>query len=302
MRWDKSVFRRAILCVCLGMVLTIRLDEIKAEQEEKENPNLERELEIEIGPGGKEEKGLQVRFGFGSCSKDAAQNESQVMNLWESVERADPSLWLWLGGGGEADRTSFPLLWEPSPLDTVQAKYSHMLSSPAYSHLTHSLPSLAPFFRHPSAEDPKDKGHLLVLGIPDDHDRNFNNGQGSTPGINDPFVKDIFLRFLGEPSQSPRWHRSGFYIAYSFFTSSFSDAFAHSNSSTPRRHIFKLILLDPRSFSNPSTGDILGEDQWNWLERQLEICHPSHPEQIFFIASPIQILPFDKPFAESWIH
>ena len=68
-------------------------------------------------------------------------------------------------------------------------------------------------------------------------------------------------------------------------------AYYLGTQSTP--HFAKLILLDVHY--NARSDDVLGENQWTWLEKQLNDPSP----HIFFIASGIQIIPDDR-IQQSW--
>jgi hypothetical protein len=61
----------------------------------------------------------------------------------------------------------------------------------------------------------------------------------------------------------------------------------------------KVILLDVRYNRDDPTvpdRDILGEEQWQWFERELR----ESDAQINFVGSGIQVLPRDKPVQEKW--
>jgi len=114
--------------------------------------------------------------------------------------------------------------------------------------------------------------------------------------------EQIFLDFFKDPQDSPRRGREGVYGSYSF--------------GTPGK-LCQILLLDtrffrdelPRKKGKPAkgtvgwyepTGDtsktLLGEEQWNWLEKQLQI-----PADMRIIASSIQVLSFEKGM-ENWGH
>jgi alkaline phosphatase D len=54
------------------------------------------------------------------------------------------------------------------------------------------------------------------------------------------------------------------------------------------------VLLDVRF--NKTTEDILGEEQWVWLENELA----ESKSEITFIVSPIQVLVLDRPLQEKF--
>lgn len=53
-----------------------------------------------------------------------------------------------------------------------------------------------------------------MIGIWDDHDYGINDGDAS---YSDKLASQkLFLEFLDEPPESPRWHRPGLYNAWTF--------------------------------------------------------------------------------------
>ncbi|KRX00335.1 hypothetical protein PPERSA_10834 [Pseudocohnilembus persalinus] len=117
-----------------------------------------------------------------------------------------------------------------------------------------------------------------VVGVWDDHDYGLNNG-----GIDFKYKdrnQQFFLDFLDEPKFSPRRARKGIYEAYYI--------------GEPK--LVKVLLLDVRYSNNHMTGDVLGQEQWNWLDEQLSEYSPL----LYVIASGMQIIPDNKPGAETW--
>ena len=119
-----------------------------------------------------------------------------------------------------------------------------------------------------------------VVGVYDDHDFGMNDVGRDFP---EKLVsKDLFLDFIGEPKDSPRRKRSGIYQAY------------HFGKDQQR---IKVILLDTRyNREKPgASSDILGEEQWQWLTRELQ----GDDAELVLIVSSIQVLPFEHDF-EKW--
>ena len=119
-----------------------------------------------------------------------------------------------------------------------------------------------------------------IVGVWDDHDY---GGNGATKY--NPMKKEsqkLFLDFLDEPLDSPRRAREGVYASYLF--------------GEPGKQI-KLILPDERYFRDRKgeNSDILGETQWQWLEKQLK----DSSAQVFFIGSSTQIVGRDH-FHDKW--
>lgn len=109
-----------------------------------------------------------------------------------------------------------------------------------------------------------------VTGIWDDHDFDSNGTGGS--GRDTSSTEKVFLDFLGEPVDSPVRHRKGIYRSYTF---------------GPKGKRVKFILLDTRSFKEDpgKENSLLGEDQWQWLTRELN----SKSAELFIIASSINV-------------
>ena len=103
--------------------------------------------------------------------------------------------------------------------------------------------------------------------------------------------KRLFLDFVGEPTESPRRQQDGVYSAYTY---------------GPKNKQVKIILLDTRASAEPSTPaaskgkkkttepDILGEAQWEWLEKELK----QNPAELTLIGNSTQIIPEEHPFAK----
>jgi len=95
------------------------------------------------------------------------------------------------------------------------------------------------------------------------------------------------LDYLDEPEDSERRKIGrGIYTSYSFGTGVKS---------------FRIILLDTRFnksswFHDWENSDILGQEQWDWLEETLI----NNNETFTFISSGTQILPFDRILTEAW--
>jgi alkaline phosphatase D len=123
-----------------------------------------------------------------------------------------------------------------------------------------------------------------LIGTWDDHDYGENDG--------DMRYKDkvesqrIFLDFLDEPSNSSRRKQRGVYVSYLY---------------GPVGKQIKVILLDNRfSQYNPKDGseapDMLGDDQWEWLERELL----TNTAQLTIIGAGLQIVSWGKMVGEGW--
>lgn len=119
-----------------------------------------------------------------------------------------------------------------------------------------------------------------ILGTWDDHDFGANDAGREFPGKD--FAQPLLLDFLEVPTDDPRREREGVYAA---------ETLGEGDQS------IKVILLDTRYFreSPGPDADILGEAQWQWLERELV----GSTAAIHLLVSSIQVLPTEHRF-EKW--
>lgn len=185
------------------------------------------------------------RIAFGACSFQFGKQQ-----VWKSVIKQEPNLWIWLGDniyGDTEDMVAFA------------AKYAQLDSNANYRLLKQTMPIIATW---------------------DDHDYGGNNLGKHYPKKAES--KNLFLTFFGEPKDSPRWNRQGVYTSYTY-------------GAGDRK--VKVILLDTRyNRDDPSPdGDMLGEEQWKWLEDEFR----NSDVKITIIASSIQFVNTFKKF-ETW--
>jgi alkaline phosphatase D len=114
-----------------------------------------------------------------------------------------------------------------------------------------------------------------VVAVWDDHDFGLNDAGGEF-GLKEESRK-LFLNFAEEPKDSARWQRKGLYTAHSFDGGR-----------------LKIVLLDVRY--ERVAGNSLGEEQWQWLER--ELAESTH--EVLLLVSPIQVFAFDRPLQEKF--
>lgn len=194
---------------------------------------------------------------FGSCSK---QDEPQPM--WTYILQNNPDVWLWVGDNiyGDSDNPA-----------VLESKYKQQLGRTEYQELLQTTP---------------------VFGIWDDHDYGKNDGDKTFPIKQRS--KELMMDFLQVPDSHEVHQREGAYQAY---------------ICGKQDRKVKIILLDARYFRDTLSrqssgdrayipnqrGDILGEAQWVWLERELS----NSDAQIHLIASGIQVIPMDHVY-EKW--
>lgn len=119
-----------------------------------------------------------------------------------------------------------------------------------------------------------------VIGTWDDHDYGGNDYGKEYP--QKVASQQVFLDFLDEPQGTERRQQEGVYTLHDF---------------GPNGQQVRVILLDTRYHRDAigSGGTILGETQWQWLERALT----ASPAQVNLLVSSIQVLPREHRF-EKW--
>ena len=194
---------------------------------------------------------------FGSCNR---QDEPQP--LWDDILAQRPDLWIWLGDN---------IYGDTDDMREMRGMYAQQLARPEYQQLTATVP---------------------VVGTWDDHDYGVNDG--GQEFSEKQASRDLLLEFLAVPKSQPVWDREGAYQSYTV---------------GPAGRRVKILLLDTRYFRDAllasadtarryganEAGDLLGEAQWRWLEKELR----SSDAQVHIIGSSIQVLAEDHGF-EKW--
>ena len=179
--------------------------------------------------------------------------------LWDDIKAQKPNAWIWLGDIIYGDSKN---------MDVIQKKYDAQSAIDDYAQLVEST---------------------SIYGIWDDHDYGSNNAGKEFEKKAE--TRDLLFNFLAVPPDNSAWSREGAYQSYTL----------ENNGIT-----IKLILLDCRYFRDEATQvngqyqklegyDILGEQQWSWLEHELSI----NDADIHLIANGIQVIPEDHKY-EKW--
>lgn len=189
------------------------------------------------------------KIAFGSCAK-----QDLPQHLWRDVAAAKPDLWIWLGDNiyGTPNAT----------VEKLKTQYQLQRENKDYQ-----------YFK---------KTGVPIIGIWDDNDYGLSDG-----GKNLVFKKEsqqLFLDFLDTPPDAPQRKREGIYTSYLYGKA---------------KQKVKVILLDTRYFRDNlirdttnkkylpnEAGDMLGREQWQWLENELK----NDNAQVTLIASGIQVL------------
>eukprot|EP00922_Rhytidocystis_sp_ex-Travisia-forbesii_P048067 GHVS01071605.1.p1 GENE.GHVS01071605.1~~GHVS01071605.1.p1 ORF type:complete len:742 (+),score=120.78 GHVS01071605.1:108-2333(+) len=264
------------------------------------------------------------RLAFGSCAKQRVSDEG----IWKAVSRRRPSVWVWTG---DSIYTRCP---EPECIERGYVEQSE--KSGGYRQFIEeaSQPCVEPEkSAKNSTADSVDCSNVLkvVDGTWDDHDYGLNDG-GKHFKYKDRSQK-MFLDFLGiSKDDDIRRNRRGVYSSHIF------------GSEVSQHQQVKLILLDTRYHRDdhyiPSVGsyfdnglvacvaaavrwasrfvgvgvdydgDILGEEQWEWLEAQLSYDQAAEGVDepagdggpaVHIIVSSVQVMT-EFPVVESWGH
>ena len=204
------------------------------------------------------------RIAFGSCD-----HQDNPVKLWDQILKQRPEVWIWGGDNVYGDTEN---------MDTLRNKYRRQKNHPGYQRLLQAA---------------------HITGTYDDHDYGVNDG-GKEYRFREQ-SRDILFDFLGIPANDPARKRTGAY---------------HSRTYGPKGRRVKVINLDTRYFrdsltrvskTDDKTGkreqhylpvdglDVLGEEQWAWLERELTKSDAA----VNIINSSIQVLSSQHRF-EKW--
>jgi len=190
----------------------------------------------------------------------SCNDQDDPQSHWGIVLSKVPQVWIWLGDNIYAD-TRVPRVME--------AKYKKQFKHPEYQSLVRQV---------------------RVIGTWDDHDFGENDIGGNFPMKRKS--KELFWDFMQEPKGSVLRAQSGVYRSELWNVGS--------------RKV-KLIILDTRYNRDmlkqndfheyiPSEGDILGAEQWLWLEKEMAA---SKDVDAIVVANGTQVLGEEHRF-EKW--
>ncbi|KEG13294.1 alkaline phosphatase [Trypanosoma grayi] len=186
---------------------------------------------------------------------------------------------VWLGDVVYADKCSFLRGCTPNKdVEVMRSKFVQQRNAPEYVAFRHTC------VRKRDASPKQQQGEMRrVIGVWDDHDMGKNDG-GSEYTDKD-VVQQFFLDFLGVNGDDPRRKQRGVYnfetvpfraLGFDAFGGGDSDPTASAVLNELRRlydNAVCFLLLDVRYFRDPVnaslSGDMLGGEQWAWLERRL---------------------------------
>lgn len=194
---------------------------------------------------------------FGSCDR-----QDLPQDIWKAVAQHQPDLWIWTGDNIYGDSDDMKVLLDKYKLQKGGKEYRAF------------------------------RKKTQITGIWDDHDFGVNDGGKEYPYKRES--KKLMLDFLDVPRNAPVWSHEGAYQSYTF---------------GPKGQKIKLLLVDSRYFRDAlstsktegkryeinQTGDMLGEEQWTWLKKELT----DSDADIHLIANGIQVISEEQGF-EKW--
>ena len=219
--------------------------------------------------------GSLSRFALGSCAKDRMSQP-----IWDEIGKAKPQLFLFIGDNQYADVWIQDGDWWHSAPVSDAARFAEAYDTVA------AKPEFARF-----------RANVPFMGTWDDHDYGANDAGKEFPLKRES--QQAFLDFFEFAHDDPIREQEGIYHARTF-------------GEAGQR--VQIIMLDTRYHRdkldrNPKgrpknkgpyipTADtsrsILGEEQWRWLEQQLQ-----QPANIRFIVSSIQVVAYEHAW-ETW--
>ncbi len=219
------------------------------------------------------------RIAFGSCS-----NQYLDQPIWLAIIGSRPDLFLHLGDiiyGDVAPPGNKPIDADVDLIEKMRMDYALLADKPGFKELRQTIPFMATW---------------------DDHDFGRNDGGSDFKLKNES--RELFFDFLDLPADSPQRQDRVVYNAAIY--------------GLPGKRV-QIIMLDTRSFRDPlvkgtiseeeaekqniigrflphtdSTTTLLGAQQWQWLEKQL-----NKPAEVRLLGSSIQVVAGEKS-VESW--
>lgn len=196
---------------------------------------------------------------FGSCNKQYKNNI-----FWDDILNLNPNVFIWGGDNIYADTDN---------MTKLQKDYTIQKKQKGYTEIVKNIPIMATW---------------------DDHDYGINDG-----GVEFKKKKEsqqLFLDFIGVPSNSPRRDREGIYHSKIFNTDKGSVNIIVLDTRYFRTSLTKSTIKNKRYQPNEyGEGTILGKKQWEWLATTLQ----NSKSDFTVLVSSIQILSNKHGF-EKW--
>jgi len=207
------------------------------------------------------------RIAFGCCA-----DQDKPQPVWEPVLARGNDLFVFLGDNIYADTRDMALM---------RKKYATLAAQPGFARLRETTP---------------------LVAVWDDHDYGENDAGADFPMKDES--RRIFLDFWQEPAGSPRRDRDGIYASYVFGPPGervqviLPDLRYNRTAMTPmalqgaryeawarKRAAAGLPVPGPYLRNPDHAATMLGDRQWQWLERQLEV-----PAEVRLFGSSVQVL------------
>ncbi len=179
--------------------------------------------------------------------------------LWDDILSLSPDLWIWLGDN---------IYGDTEDMSELKAAYDLQLKNAEYQQLISTTPVMATW---------------------DDHDYGKNDA-GNEYAMRDESQR-LFADFFSLSSTHPVRQHAGVYHAGMFNF----DGIKVKVIMMDTRYFRDAIERKNRRYQPNTTGTMLGEMQWKWLEEELA----SSDADINIIGSSIQVLSAEHPF-EKW--
>ncbi len=206
----------------------------------------------------------EFRIALGSCSRQDSEEQ-----LWTEIVAAKPDMWIWGGDNIYGDSHSLTLL---------EAKYTLQKNRDSYQKLLTTCP---------------------VTGTWDDHDYGINDGGKFFSAKKES--KKLAADFLGFSKENPVWQHAGLYNATLLEKNGLQIKIINLDTRYFRDTVYKKVYTDTLTnkkvsyYEKNRTGDVLGEQQWKWLENELKNSKAS----LTIINSSIQVIAEEHRF-EKW--
>lgn len=196
---------------------------------------------------------------FGSCDNQKLEN-----NLWPSVLKNNPDVWIWGGDNIYSDTYDMEKMAFDYKMQKEEAGYLAVANSAA------------------------------VLGTWDDHDYGLNDGGEEYEMRKES--QQLFLDFMDVDKNDPRREREGVYHSKLFEKPNGSVKVIVLDTRYFRTSLTK--STNPKRRYEPNAygvGTILGEEQWQWLEYELKNSNADFN----ILVTSIQLLSGEHGF-ETW--
>ena len=193
---------------------------------------------------------------------------SQEEDIFQTIITHNPNLWIWLGNAVYLDKPNFNY-FSNSP-ETMNWEFINLLYEKAKNNKYYK----------------KLREEVPIIGIWGDEEYGVLNGDKEN-NLKESY-KQYYLDFLDADilDQRRNYVNMGIYSTYSFGTGN---------------HTVRFILLDLKYnqtsyLKEEEKYDMLGEDQWNWLENIFKLTKETYT----FICMSNQILPNDRFIIKKW--